>query len=200
MYPIFVNKFKIKRMTLFSICSLVTILSYLGLFSFVFFPNYVTYFPILCIFAFFAFFSETNISMIQDTIDYNEYKFNERRESSIFSLRAFTAKIASSIQQLILYIFLASASLFTISNKIANLEREYVNNSELIITEANKLTGPNNIELWQRVVFHIGFTLVPLILFIGTFVLIKTKYKLNEDEHREITKKLEERRNESSNI
>ncbi len=205
MYPIFVNKFKIKRMTLFSICSLVTILSYLGLFSFVFFSNYVTYFPILCIFAFFAFFSETNISlilyiMIQDTIDYNEYKFNERRESSIFSLRAFTAKIASSIQQLILYIFLASASLFTISNKIANLEREYVNNSELIITEANKLTGPNNIELWQRVVFHIGFTLVPLILFIGTFVLIKTKYKLNEDEHREITKKLEERRNESSNV
>ncbi len=205
LYPLFVNKLKIKRMNLFTICSIVTIVAYVGLFVYVFFPSYTTYFPILCIFAFIAFFGQTIISlilyiMIQDTIDYNEYKFNERRESSIFSLRAFTAKIASSVQQLILYIFLASASLFTISNKIANLEREFIGQSDYIISEANKLTGPQNIELWQRIVFQVGFCIVPLVLFILTFIIIKTKYKLDEDEHSRIVKEIENRKNENTSL
>ena len=119
--------------------------------------------------------------MIQDTIDYNQYKFNERRESSIFSLRAFTAKLAGSIQQGILYVFLMASSLFAVSQSIANLEREYQGNSDYIKTQADLLTGATNIGLDQRVIFHIGFTIIPLLLFLGAFLIIKFKYKITEE-------------------
>ena len=193
LYPVFVNKFKLKRMTLFSICAIVSMVGYLGLFFYVFCPNsnYVGFFPLLCVFAFFAFFGQTIMSliiyiMIQDTIDYNEYKFNERRESSIFSLRAFTAKIGSSIQQLFLFIFLTAASLFSVSNQIANIEREYIGDSQAIMEEASKITGPEHIELWQRIVFQVGFTIVPMLLILAAFLLIRFGYKIDEKKHIEI--------------
>lgn len=185
-YQPLVNKFKLSKMKVFTIMSIMTISAYVGLFLFVFVPDYIAWFPVLCIFAFFAFFGQTIMSliiyiMIQDTIDYNQYKFNERRESSIFSLRAFTAKFAGSIQQGILYVFLMASSLFAVSQSIANLEREYQGNSDYIKTQADLLTGATNIGLDQRVIFHIGFTIIPLLLFLGAFLIIKFKYKITEE-------------------
>ena len=199
LYQPFVNKFKWSKMKIFTVMSLTTIISYVGLFLFVFVPDYITYFPLLCVFAFFAFFGQTIMSliiyiMIQDTIDYNQYKFNERRESSIFSLRAFTAKLAGSIQQGILYVFLAASSLFTVSRNIANLEREYQGNSEFIKAQADLLTGASNIGLDQRVIFHLGFTIIPLLLFVGAFLLIKFKYKITEEEHKKIVTEISNRK------
>ena len=132
--------------------------------------------------------------MIQDAIDYNMYKFNERRESAIFSLRAFVAKLSGSVQQLILYAFLSISSLLTVSNAIANLEREYVGDSNKIIEEASKLTGAENVEMWQRIVFHIGFTIIPLLLFLATFLVVKYKYHITEESHEEMLKAIEERK------
>lgn len=191
LYPVLVNKFKFKRMKIFTIASIATIVAYVALFCFVFVSDYEKFFWVLCLFGFIAFFGQTLISlilyiMIQDTIDYNELKFNERRESSIFSLRAFTAKIASSLQQLLLYVSLASASLLAASNKIANWEREFVGNSDYIKELADGVTGINNVALWQRVVFQIGFCVVPMLLFLAAFLVIKFKYKIDETEHERI--------------
>ena len=132
--------------------------------------------------------------MIQDTIDYNEYKYNERRESATFALRAFAAKIAGSIQQGILYLFLFASSLLVVSNQIANYEREYVGNTDKILEEASKITGATNIDLWQRVVFHIGFTVIPMVLFLATFLIIKFKYKITEESHKDMLLQIEARK------
>lgn len=187
-YQPLVNKFKLSKMKIFTIMSIVTICAYMGLFLFIFVSNYITWFPLLCVLAFFAFFGQTIMSliiyiMIQDTIDYNQYKFKERRESSIFSLRAFTAKLAGSIQQGILYLFLMASSLFAVSQNIANLEREFQGDSEYIKMQADLITGAQNIGLDQRVIFHIGFTIIPLLLFLGAFLIIKFKYKITEEYH-----------------
>ena len=195
LYQPMVNKFKLSKIKVFTIMSLITIVSYVGLFFFVFVPDYITYFPLLCVLAFFAFFGQTIMSliiyiMIQDTIDYNQYKFNERRESSIFSLRAFTAKLAGSIQQGILYVFLAASSLFAVSRNIANLEREFQGDSDLIKYKADLITGAQNIGLDQRVIFHLGFTIIPLLLFLGAFLLIKFKYKITEEQHEKILEEI----------
>ena len=203
LYQPMVNKFKLSKMKVFTIMSILTIVSYVGLFLFIFVPDYITYFPVLCVFAFFAFFGQTIMSlviyiMIQDTIDYNQYKFNERRESAIFSLRAFTAKLAASIQQGILYIFLTASSLFVVSRNIANLEREFQGDSEYIKAEADLITGAQNIGLDQRVIFHIGFTIIPLLLFLASFLLIKFKYKITEDYHEMMLKEISSRK-ESNN-
>ena len=199
MYQVFVNKWKFTKKKLFGMCAAITISAYILLFLFILLPDYKMFFPLLCVAAFIAFFGQTIMSlilyiMIQDTIDYNMYKYNERRESAIFSLRAFVAKLSGSIQQGILYVFLSVSSLFVVSNTIANLEREYVGNSDYIIQEASKITGAENIELWQRIVFHIGFTIIPLLLFLATYLVIKFKYKITEEAHEDMLKAIEERK------
>lgn len=199
LFPVLNGKLKWSKMKILVITSLSTILSYVGLFAFVFFPDYKTFFPVMCVFAFLAFIGQTIISlilyiMIQDTIDYNEYKFNERRESATFALRAFAAKIAGSVQQGVLYIFLVASSLLVVSNQIANLERQYVGQSQIIIEEASKITGALNIELWQRVLFHIGFTIVPMLLFLASFLIIKFKYKITEESHIMMLEEIEARK------
>ncbi len=195
-YPLLVNKLKWKRKRILEISYIVSMCAYIFLFCYVFMPDYKALFPLLCVFAFFAFFGQTIVSliiyiMIQDSIDYNEYKFNERRESAIFSLRAFTAKIASSLQQLVLYIFLSASSLLAISNGIANLEKEYVNQTEFIQNEATKLT--DSIELWQRIVFQVGFTLIPFICFLISYLIIKFKYNITEESHQQMIDELNKR-------
>lgn len=199
LYQPLVNKFKLSKMKIFTIMSIMTIVSYIGLFLFIFVPNYITYFPVLCVFAFFAFFGQTIMSliiyiMIQDTIDYNQYKFNERRESSIFSLRAFTAKLAGSVQQGILYIFLMLSALFQVSQSIANLEREFKGDADYIKAQADLLTGAENITLNQRVIFHVGFTIIPLLLFLGAFLIIKFKYKITEESHEKMLTEISQRK------
>lgn len=196
LFPLIVNKLKVKRKKLLGICSIVTIIGYLAVFLFVFIPDNVAFFWLLCLMGFVTFFAETMIGlilyiMIQDSIDYNEYKFFERRESPIFALRAFTAKIASSVQQGILYIFLLMSSLLAVSNNIANLEREYVGDSDLIKEEATKLT--DSIDSWQKIVFQIGFAIIPLLLILGCYLLIKFKYKITEEEHEKIVEELDKR-------
>lgn len=199
LFPVLKNKLKMSKLKLFSISSIVTICAYILLFLFVFVPDYITFFPVLCACAFIAFFGQTINSlilyiMIQDTIDYNEYKFNERRESATFALRAFAAKMAGSIQQGVLYLFLAASSLLAVSNQIANWERDPSLNSSQVIENANGVTGIANVELWQRVVFQVGFAVVPMLLFLGTYLVIKFKYKITEEKHEEMIKAIEERK------
>ena len=200
LYPLFANKLKMPKMKLFTIASITTLVAYILLFSYVFYTRPETFF-IVCIYGFIAFFGQTIMSlilyiMIQDSIDYNEYKFNERRESSTFSLRAFTAKIGSSLQQLALYAFLFMAGLFTISNEIANAEREFMGDKETIIETVNVLM--NGITQDQLIIFHIGFTILPFVLFLATFLIIKFKYKISEKKHREMVEAIEKRKAEAN--
>ena len=200
LYPLFANKLKMPKMKLFTIASITTLVAYILLFSYVFYTKPETFF-IVCIYGFIAFFGQTIMSlilyiMIQDSIDYNEYKFNERRESSTFSLRAFTAKIGSSLQQLALYAFLFMAGLFTISNEIANAEREFMGDKETIIETVNVLM--NGITQDQLIIFHIGFTILPFVLFLATFLIIKFKYKISEEKHREMVEAIEKRKAEAN--
>lgn len=200
LYPLFVNKLKLSKMKLFTICSFLTLTAYILLFSYVFYTSAAT-FPLVCVYGFFAFFGQTIMSlilyiMIQDSIDYNEYKFNERRESSTFALRAFTAKIGSSLQQLALYAFLFMAGLFTISNGIATAEREFMGNKDLIISEVNALMS--GVTQNQLIIFHIGFTILPFVLFLATFLIIRFKYKITEESHRKMVEEIEQRKIENN--
>ena len=203
LFPLLKNKAKLSNMKIFTICSISTICSYILLFIYVFIPDPKTYFPMLCVFAFFAFVGQTIMSlvlyiMIQDTIDFNEYKNKERREAATFSLRAFSAKMASSIQQGLLYLFLTISSLYVIQQQIASVEREFnVGGGAEVLGETFVFDAVapaiNGIEHWQLIVFHVGFTIVPMLMFLISFLLIKFKYKINEENHASMIKAIDAR-------
>lgn len=203
LFPLLKNKAKWSNMKIFTICSITTICSYVLLFAYVFIPDPKTFFPMLCVFAFFAFIGQTIMSlvlyiMIQDTIDFNEYKNKERREAATFSLRAFSAKMASSIQQGLLFLFLTISSLYVIQQQIANVEREFnVGGGAEVLGESYvfDIVDPviAGIDHSQLVIFHIGFTLVPMLMFLISFLLIKFKYKINEENHASMIKAINAR-------
>ena len=209
-YPLLVNKFKIHRMKIFTVASVVTVVGYVLLFLYIFL-NPVTFFPLLCVVGFVVFFAQTLISMIlyimiQDSIEYNEYHFKERRESAVFSLRAFTAKLGSSLQQIVLYVSLLAGSLYTISNQISQAEMDAiakfgddaVNVGQYVGNIANALTGFENVEFWQRLVYQIGFTIVPGLLMLACFIWIKCTYKITEENHEIMVLEIEKRHNNDS--
>ena len=209
-YPVLVNKFKIHRMKIFNIASVVTFTGYGFLFLYVFL-NPVTFFPLLCVLGFIVFFAQTLISMIlyimiQDSIEYNEYHFKERRESAVFSLRAFTAKLGSSLQQVVLYVSLLAGALYSISNQISQAEMDAiaqfgddaVNVGQYVGNIANALTGYENVELWQRIVYQVGFTIVPGLLMLACFIWIKCTYKITEENHEIMVLEIEKRRQNES--
>ncbi len=205
LYPFFTNKLKMTRMQLFKICSWIAITGYILLFFYVFL-NPLTYYPLMCILGFFVFFAQTIISLIlyiniQDSIEYNEYKFNERRESAVFSLRAFTAKLGSSIQQLVLYGALIAGSLLGISNQISGFETEAINKygdnaalvGQFVGERADELL--KTVELWQRIVFQVGFAIVPMLLIVACYFVTTRTYKINEHNHAIMVEKINERKN-----
>ena len=203
MFPILTNKFKLSKMKIFTISSITTIIGYVLLFAYVFLDPR-TFFPLMCAVGFVVFLGQTLISlilyiMIQDSIEYNEYKFNKRRESAVFSLRAFTAKLGSSIQQLVLYFSLLAGGLYAISNRISQIEQEAIaqfgDNASKVGDYVRPLAdeATSNIELWQRVVYHVGFTLVPCLLILACFIWIKKTYKITEESHSSMVKELENR-------
>ena len=204
-YPLLVNKLKLHRMQIFSAASIVTVFGYLCLFLYIFL-NPVQFFPLLCVLGFIVFFAQTLISMvlyimIQDSIEYNEYHFNTRRESAIFSLRAFTAKLGSSLQQVVLYVSLLAGALYGISNAISGAEMDAIQKFGENATEvgnyvgsiANSMTGYENVEFWQRLVYQIGFTIVPGLLMLACFIWIKKTYRITEENHSIMVEKLTKR-------
>ena len=205
-FPLLVNKLKIKRMTVFTWSCIITIVGYILLFFYVFLDPR-TYFVLMCLVGFIVFMAQTFVSlilyiMIQDAIEYNEYKFDKRNESAVFSLRAFTAKLGSSIQQLVLYCALVAGSLYGISNKISGFEAEAISKygdqaekvGEYVRPLADSITGADHIELVQRVVYQVGFTLVPCVLMLACLLVIKIGYKINEESHRAMVIELEKRK------
>jgi sugar (glycoside-pentoside-hexuronide) transporter len=117
--------------------------------------------------------------LMTNTIEYNQYTTGERRESIIFALRPLTAKLASALMQGILSIGLISAGLYTISNSINNLEvQKALDDSVDVITQADASIKTINDN--QLFIFKCFFVLIPLILFIVAYVLVKKKYFIDE--------------------
>lgn len=210
LYPLLTNKFHVSRMKLFSICSWITIIGYLFLFFYVFLDPFQFY-PLMCVLGFIIFFAQTIISLIlyiniQDSIEYNEYKYNERRESAVFSLRAFTAKLGSSIQQVILYGALLAGGLLAISNQISGFESDAIiqfgDNATLVGQYVGEKADEilKTVELWQRIVFQVGFALVPMILMIACFFVTKYTYKINEENHSLMVQKINERKENEQSV
>jgi Na+/melibiose symporter-like transporter len=130
--------------------------------------------------------------LMTNTIEYNQYKTGERRESIIFSLRPLTAKLASAAMQGVLSLSLLSAGLYIVSNKINDLEVSKVLDNTIDVSgEANKAIA--TISENQLFIFKCFFVLIPLILFTVAYILIKKKYFIDEKYYDNMLKEIHEK-------
>lgn len=190
LYPLFARKFR--RAQIFTVTFIIMVLGHLFIFVYGLLHAFgVTPAPniwLLCAIGFFVFAAEglyymALILMATNTIEYNEWTTGERKESIIFSARPFAAKISSSLQTIILYVILLIGGIYAITNEISQVEIDAevmhidrattIANAQAAIDEATNLTG-------VLVSLLVGMALIPVILFIASYVITKKKYLIDE--------------------
>lgn len=200
-YPVISRKFQ--RKPLMNILQIIAIVGYAmmlcaGLFlpSGVMIKFYViTVGYMLANFGQFGFYLIMMISII-NTVEYNEYKYGNRAEAIISSLRPFLTKMGSAICVALTSATYLIFKVTSITNEISSIERDA---AKQVITDAQKGSLIDNllsssVKGNQSLGLLLAMTLVPLAFMLGAFFLYKAKYKLDEPEYDRICQELELRR------
>lgn len=134
---------------------------------------------------------------IMNTVEYNEYRFGERDEGIITSLRPFITKMGSAH---IVAVTSATYLLFGVTgytNQISALEQQC---AQGLLSEEAKLSaidqvlfGGGGVSNRQSTGLLITMTVLPWALMLISYFLYKEKYKLDEDEYDRICKELEKK-------
>ena len=135
------------------------------------------------------------IMQMQSTIEYNEYKFGERKEAIVSSMRALVAKFGSAIQRLLIFLTLLVSGLYSISQVISNSEAELA--SGKMTTEqltADIEQARNGIDNGQWFVFSIGMLWVPFVVLAISLFLSRFVFKIDENKYKEMVNELNSRK------
>lgn len=124
---------------------------------------------------------------ISNTVEYNEWKTGRREESLIFSLRPFTAKLSSALQQLLVTVVYIAIGVLSVTNGISDLDKLA---SQGTITNAEMLTRVN--ELLASVpeskinALLCCMCIIPIVFMLGAMFLYKKKFILDDATYEKI--------------
>ena len=135
------------------------------------------------------------IMQMQSTIEYNEYKFGERKEALVSSMRALVAKFGSAIQRLLIFLTLFLSGLYSVSQVISNGEAQV--HAGMLAEE--DLTSQINaaraaIDNGQWFIFSIGMLWIPLVLLSVSLFLSRFVFKIDENKYQEMVDELNKRK------
>jgi melibiose permease/lactose/raffinose/galactose permease len=155
--------------------------------------------------------------MFQDSIDYNEYKFGERKESVISAWRPLDVKLGSALLKAFQYLIFLTAGVTVTINGISASEGylqagakpvlDPVTGKQVVDAEGHKVFTPygsseftadiakfmESVKPSSLVIIGIWVLAILALCFIGVFLLIRFGYKIDEQKHREIVAELEKR-------
>lgn len=230
-YPLLAKKFKKK--TIIYISSAIILVAYL-LFFFFGFPifsdtpiahsdyssvtnlltaipfvfggtHFLVFIPCFLFFAAAGIFYLCLLVMFQDAIDYQEWKFGERKEALAFAWRPLDVKLSSALQTGIRNLTFIITGTQSILNNISTAEghRMTVNGETVYDTSYGFATFDEEIQAayqWtnggkqkQLTIFGIIIIGIILLVFTACLLLIHFGYKIDEDLEKQIIKDLDER-------
>lgn len=130
-----------------------------------------------------------------NTVEYNEWKYGQRNESLIFSLRPFTAKLSSALTQVLVIVVYAVASITTYTNAISNIEKEASRNLITNKVKMEKITEIiNKVSLQDRQILVSCMCIIPIVFMIVALILYKKKCTLSETRLAEMVRETEARK------
>lgn len=130
-----------------------------------------------------------------NTVEYNEWKYGQRNESLIFSLRPFTAKLSSALTQALVIGVYAVASITTYTNAISNIENEASKNLITNKVKMEKITEIiNKVSLQDRQILVSCMCIIPIVFMIVALILYKKKCTLSETRLVEMVRETEARK------
>ncbi|MBO7600632.1 MAG: MFS transporter [Lachnospiraceae bacterium] len=135
--------------------------------------------------------------LVNNTIEYDEFKFNERHDSIISAVRSFAVKLAGGVNQGLSTLVLIISGIYAISQKISSME---IDADTGIMTKEEVLSKADNylasVESWQPLVLRLGMVLIPIATILWAYFMIRRKYNLDEARYDEIVQALNSRKSQ----
>ena len=142
--------------------------------------------------------------MFQDSIDYNEYQFGERKESVISAWRPLDVKLGSALLRGFQYLIFLSAGVMGVVNGISNAEGALNADMAAASTEAEQEVVKagfvakiqdlmSKVTRGSLVIIGIWIAVILVLSFLAVWALIHFGYKITEESHREMVDELEKR-------
>ncbi len=136
---------------------------------------------------------------IANTVEYNEWKTGKREESLIFSLRPFTAKLSSALQQGVIAGIYLIAGVTAFTNLISDAEKaaqqQLISNEELTLTIRNIIAEiPNE----NKMILLSCICIIPIVFMIVAAIIFKKKCILDEPTLERMMAEVAERNQQAS--
>ena len=143
--------------------------------------------------------------MFQDSIDYNEYEFGERKESVISAWRPLDVKLGSALLRGFQYLIFLSAGVLGVVSGISTAEGQL--NADMAAANGNEAaeaavkTGfvakiqdlMKDVTSGSMIKIGVWILVILVVCFVAVWVLIHFGYKIDEKRHGEIVQELEKR-------
>ena len=138
--------------------------------------------------------------LLQDSIDYNEWKFGERKEAIAFAWRPLDVKLAGAVQKGLYSLAIIGSGVY-LTLDVVNETNQKKEAGFIDAATASELINEafNNVSNSMKISFSIWFIGSILICLILEYVVIRFGYKISEDEHNKILKELEIRHEKENN-
>ena len=191
-YPVLSKRFpRLKIITGCIICLVLCYLLFLG-FGYIIPKNVI----LLNIIGFVIFFSQAlynlaMIVMVNNTIEYDEYRFGERHDSIISAIRSFATKLAGALNQGAASLILILSGIYAVSQNISALEVEIGNgtlDSATALTMADGFIA--SVLPRQTFMLRMGMVFVPLAVMIAAYAIVRFKYKIDEQEYQRLVNEI----------
>lgn len=129
--------------------------------------------------------------MLNNTIEYDEYRFHERHDSVISAIRSFSVKLAGALNQGVVALTLILSGIYSISQKISSLETA-VGQGTLTSEDALDQAGSfiAGVEPLQTLLLRVGMTAVPILTLLAAFFLLQKRYTIDEAEYDRMVKEI----------
>ena len=168
------------------------------------FSNYL--FPFLFFFGA-GFVYMVILVMFQDSIDYNEYEFGERKESVISAWRPLDVKLGSALLRGFQALIFLTAGVLTTVNGISSAEGYLNAGAKPVTVDGVEIMVPYGSEDFVKEISNlmegvtskslniigIWITVILVGCFVAVYLLIRFGYKISDEKHREIVAELEKR-------
>ncbi|MBP5385194.1 MAG: MFS transporter [Lachnospiraceae bacterium] len=139
-------------------------------------------------------FNMTMIVMINNTIEYDEYKFHERHDSVISTVRSFAVKFASALNQGISALVLIISGIYSISRQISELEinvgKGEMTSEQALATANGYISGVTDT---QTFILRLGMVFIPMLVLLGCYLIVRRKYRIDEQMYADMVAEIEAR-------
>ncbi|MCR5279740.1 MAG: glycoside-pentoside-hexuronide (GPH):cation symporter [Lachnospiraceae bacterium] len=184
-YPILSKK--MSRNIIVTVCIAALTLSYLVFLGFGYIiPKNLVILDIIgfVIFFFQGLFNLAMIVMVNNTIEYDEFRFNERHDSIISAIRSFASKLSNALNQGAASLILIISGIYAVSQNISGLETE-VGNGQITSEQALIMADGFIAEVQpsQTLMLRVGMVFGPLLAMVAAYIIIRTRYKIDEKEY-----------------